>query len=37
MMFRIDGELTTVRPDAFYGARHERGVFEYLYRLPNGK
>jgi hypothetical protein len=37
MMFWIDGELTMVRPDAFYGGRHERGVFEYLYRLPDGK
>jgi hypothetical protein len=37
MMFRIDGEFTTVRPDAFYGGWHERGVFEYLYRLPDGR
>jgi hypothetical protein len=36
-MFRIDGEFTTLRPDAFYGGRHERGVYEYLYRLQDGR
>lgn len=37
MMFRIEGEFRTVRPDAFYGGRHERCVYEYLYRLPDGR
>jgi hypothetical protein len=37
MMFRINGEFTTVRPETFYGGRHEGGVFEYLYRLPDGR
>jgi hypothetical protein len=37
MMFRIDGEFTTLRPDAYYGGRHERGLYEYLYRLPDGR
>jgi hypothetical protein len=37
MMFRINGEFTMVSPDAFYGGRHERGVFEYLYRFTDGR
>jgi hypothetical protein len=37
MMFQIDGEFTTVRLDTFYGGRHERGVFEYIYRLADGR
>src|ERR1700690_2999312 len=37
MMFRINGEFMTLRPDAYYGGRHERSRFEYLYRLPDGK
>jgi hypothetical protein len=37
MWFRIDGEFTTIRPDAFYGGRHEDGVFQYLYRLSDGR
>jgi hypothetical protein len=37
-MFRIDGEFTTVRADAFYGGRRGAGgVYEYLYRLPDGR
>jgi hypothetical protein len=37
MMFRINGEFTRIRPDTFYGGRHEHGVFEYLYRLADGR
>src|SRR5260221_10436738 len=37
MMFRIDGEFRLVRPDAFFGGRHARGIFDYLYRLPDGR
>jgi hypothetical protein len=37
MMFRIDGKLTRLRPNAFYGGRHENSVFEYLYRLQDGR
>jgi hypothetical protein len=36
-MFRINGEFRTVNPDAFWGGRHDLGVFEYLYRLPDGR
>ena len=35
MMFRIDGEFKCVMPNAFYGGTHHRGLFEYLYRLPD--
>jgi hypothetical protein len=35
MMFRIDGEFMFLRSDAFYGGTHVRGLFEYLYRLPD--
>jgi hypothetical protein len=38
MIFRIDGAFTTLNPDAFYGgARHEPGIFEYLYHLADGR
>jgi hypothetical protein len=37
MIFRVNGEFMTVRPDSFYGGRHEGGLFEYLYRLPDGR
>src|SRR5262245_18664014 len=37
MMFRIDGEFTTLRPTAFYGGRNASSAYEYLYRLPDGR
>jgi hypothetical protein len=37
MMFRIDGEFTTVRPDTFYGGTRDGGAYEYLFRLPDGR
>ncbi len=37
MLFRIDGNFIDVRPNALYGGRYERGTFEYLYRLPDGR
>src|SRR5215471_18005652 len=36
-MLFINGEFLTLRPDTYYGGRHERGLFEYLYRLPDGR
>lgn len=37
MMFRIDGGYAMVWPDSFYGGKHEGGVFDYLYRLRDGR
>jgi hypothetical protein len=34
-MIFINGEFLTLRPDTYYGGRHERSLFEYLYRLPD--
>jgi hypothetical protein len=36
-MIFINGEFLILRPDAYYGGRHERSLFEYLYRLPDGR
>src|SRR5262249_24073191 len=33
----IDGKFTDVRPEAYYGGQHARGVHNYLYRLPDGR
>src|SRR5260370_24571940 len=37
MMIHVNGEFMTVTPDTYYGGRHERGAFEYLYRSPDGR
>jgi len=36
-MSHVNGEVMTVRPDTYYGGRHEGSVFEYLYHRPDGR
>jgi hypothetical protein len=36
-MLFVNGEFLMLRPDAFYGGRSERGLYEYLYRMPEGR
>jgi hypothetical protein len=35
MLFSVGSEVILIRPDSFYGGRCQRGIYEYLYRLPD--
>lgn len=37
MFLSIDGEYISVTAESFYGGRRERAVYQYLYRLPDGR
>lgn len=35
-MIFVNGSFVDVRPEYYYGGRHQGGVLEYLYRMPDG-
>jgi hypothetical protein len=36
-MIFVNGNFVDLRPDSYYGGRNERGILEYLYRMPDGR
>jgi hypothetical protein len=36
-MIFVNGGFVDIRPDSYYGGWHEGSVFEYLYRMPDGR